>query len=58
MGRYPFWFFSMFPALPHFSQLFVVSALRAQKIENRKKEFVLNLEFEILNLFEILNFEF
>jgi len=33
-------------------------ALRAQKIANRKKEFVLNLEFEILNLFGILNLEF
>jgi len=51
MGRYPFWFFSMFPALPHFRQLSVVCGQRASRAENRKKELD-------LNLFGILNFEF
>jgi len=32
--------------------------VRAPRAENRKEEFVLNFEFEILNLFGILNFEF
>ena len=31
---------------------------RKQKAESRKKELVLNLEFEILNLFGIWDFEF
>ncbi len=34
------------------------AVVRAPRARKRKKEFVLNLEFEIWNLFGIWNFEF
>jgi len=47
-----------FARVRHFVTSCCRAFVRAPRARKEKKEFVLNLEFEILNLFGILNFEF